>query len=57
MGKFQYESLPESLEFSAAAAMYTATQVGHEFGEQDEVEEFLPEAKIEEDSETNPKSN
>ena len=57
MGKFQSESLPESLEFSAAAAMYTAAQVGHEFGEQDEVEEYLPEVNVEDDTQRNPDSD
>ncbi len=53
MGSYQFESLPEILEFGAAAAMYTASQVGSEFGEAAEVEEYLPEVNIEED-EVNP---
>lgn len=49
MGTFQFESLPETLEFGAAAAMYTASQVGSEFGEASDVEEFLPDVNIEEE--------
>jgi 1-phosphofructokinase len=49
MGKYQFESLPETLEFGAAAAMYTASQVGSEFGKPAEVEEFLQDVNIEED--------
>lgn len=49
VGSYQFESLPETLEFSAAAAMYTASQVGSEFGKTAEVEEFLPEVNIEEE--------
>lgn len=52
MGKFQSETLPESLGFSAAAAMYTASQLGHEFGEQEDVEEFLPDVKVEQEQDT-----
>jgi fructose-1-phosphate kinase PfkB-like protein len=49
MGTYQFESLPETLEFGAAAAMYTASQVGSEFGKTAEVEEFLPDVNIEEE--------
>lgn len=52
VGMVQFTSLPETLEFGAAAAMYTAAQVGSEFGEQAEVEEFLSDVNIEEDPDT-----
>ncbi|MCB2180286.1 hypothetical protein KQH54_04115 [bacterium] len=48
MGSYQFETLPETLEFSAAAAMYTAGQVGSQFGEQSDVEELLSDVNTEE---------
>lgn len=49
VGTYQFESLPETLEFGAAAAMFTASHVGSEFGEQSEVEELLPDVNVQED--------
>lgn len=47
VGKHLHESLSETLELSSAAARFTASKVGHEFGEQDEIEEFREDVDVE----------
>ena len=52
VGKHHHESLSNVLELSSAAALYTASKVGHEFGEQKDIEDFKEEVEIEEQSDS-----
>ncbi len=41
VGQYRQENLTESLEMGAAAALFASDQVGSEFGDEDEVKEYL----------------
>ncbi len=45
-GRMQQRSLEEAMEMGAAAAAYTKTQVGHEFGTLKEVQEFSDQVNV-----------
>jgi len=48
VGQHHYKKLADTMELSAAAALFAASKVGHEFGEQKDVEVFMEEIQIDE---------